>query len=100
MTLYSDEEVERMMTKREVILQAMSGKILWIQAAEILGISAKSMWRWKTRLEKHGYEGLYDRRKKRPSPKRVPMETVQEVLRLYREKYFDFSVKHFVNQIA
>lgn len=99
MILYSDAEVERMMTKREVILQAMSGKILWIQAAEILGISPKSMWRWKVRMEKHGYEGLYDRRKKRPSPKRVPMETVQKVLRLYREKYFDFSVKHFVDKV-
>lgn len=99
MGLYTAKEVERMMTKREVILQAMSGKILWIQAAEILGISPRSMWRWKTRLEKHGYEGLYDRRKKRPSPKRVPVETVEKVLRLYREKYFDFSVKHFVDKV-
>jgi transposase len=99
MGFYTAKEVERMMTKREVILRAMSGKILWIQAAEILGISPRSMWRWKTRLEKHGYEGLYDRRKKRPSPKRVPVETVEKVLRLYREKYFDFSVKHFVDKV-
>jgi len=77
----------------------MSGKILWIQAAEILGISPRSMWRWKTRLEKHGYQGLYDRRKKRPSPKRVPVKTVEKVLRLFREKSFDFSVKHFVDKV-
>src|SRR3954471_19379259 len=27
--------------------------------------------------------------------KRVPMKTVEEVLQLYREKYFDFNVQHF-----
>src|SRR5581483_124762 len=30
-----------------------------------------------------------------PSPKRVPMDTVEKVLGLYRERYFDFNVQHF-----
>jgi hypothetical protein len=48
------------------------------QAAEILGISPRSMQRWKQRYEEHGYHGLFDRRQKRPSPKRVPMATVEK----------------------
>lgn len=28
-------------------------------------------------------------------PKRVPMQTVEQVLQLYRDKYFDFNVQHF-----
>jgi hypothetical protein len=38
---------------------------------------------------------LWDYRKRKPSPKRVPMQMVEQVLQLYREKYFDFNVQHF-----
>jgi hypothetical protein len=38
---------------------------------------------------------LWDYRKQSPSPKRVPMQTVEQVLQLYREKYFDLNVQHF-----
>jgi len=46
-------------------------------------------------VNEHGYSGLWDYRKHKPSPKRVPMQIVEQVLQLYREKYFDFSVQHF-----
>ena len=41
------------------------------------------------------YDGLFDRRRGKPSPKRVPVTTVEKVLGLYREKYFDLNVRHF-----
>ena len=100
MSLYPARALERAMKIQEVILRAASGKILWMQAAEILGISPRSMRRWKGRYEEHGYDGLFDRRQQRPSPKRVPMATVEKVLRLYREQYFDFNVKHFAEKLA
>ena len=100
MSLYPTRALERAMKIQEVILRAASGKILWMQAAEILGISPRSMQRWKRRYEEHGYDGLFDRRRQRPSPKRVPMATVEKVLRLYREQYFDFNVKHFAEKLA
>jgi transposase len=100
MSLYPARALERAMKIQEVILRAASGKILWMQAAEILGISPRSMQRWKQRYEEDGYDGLFDRRRKRPSPKRVPMATVEKVLRLYREQYFDFNVKHFAEKLA
>ena len=31
----------------------------------------------------------------RPSSKRVPLATVEQVLGLYRERYFDLNVQHF-----
>jgi transposase len=99
MGLYPARALERAMKVQEVILRAVSWKILWMQAAEILGISDRSMRRWKQRYEEHGYDGLFDRRRQRPSPRRVPLETVEEVLRLYRERYFDFNVKHFTEKI-
>ena len=99
MGLYRARTLERAMKVQEVILRAVSGKILWMQAAEILGISDRSMRRWKRRYEEHGYDGLFDRRRQRPSPKRVPLETVEKVLKLYRERYFDFNVQHFTEKI-
>jgi hypothetical protein len=61
-----------------------------VQAAEILNISCRQMQRWKTRFEHEGYEGLFDRRRGIPSPKRVPLETVETVLRLYQEQPIRF----------
>jgi transposase len=84
---------------REVITRAMSGKINWIQAAEILGMSDRQLRRWRNRWSKHGYDGLFDYRTQRPSPKRVPLEDVEKVLTLYRERYFDLNVQHFVEKL-
>ena len=99
MGLYPPGAVERAMKVQEVILRAISGEINWIQAAEIIGVSPRTMRRWRQRYQEYGYDGLFDRRLKRPSPKRVPLETVEKVLRLYREKYFDFNVSHFVEKL-
>src|SRR6266436_10260457 len=92
--------VERAMKLQDVMLRAMAKRITWFQAAEILGISCRQMQRWKTRFEHEGYEGLFDRRRGIPSPKRVPLETVEEVLRLYQEQYFDFNVRHFHEKLG
>jgi transposase len=77
------------------MLQAMAKKITWWQAAEILGISDRHMRRWRERYEEFGFRGLLDRRRGRPSPKRVATAVVEQVLALYRDCYFDLSVKHF-----
>jgi transposase len=92
---YSKAAVERAMKVQEVILRAMARKITWWQAAEIIGISDRQMRRMHERYEEFGYDGLFDRRRGKPSPRRVPLSTVQQVLRLYREQYFDLNVQHF-----
>src|SRR3954449_10946451 len=88
------------MKVQEVILKAMAGSLKWWEAAEIIGISDRSLRRWRERYEEFGYDGLFDRRKKRPSPKRVPVKTVEQVLQLYREQYFDFNVRHFHEKLV
>jgi len=91
----SAAETERMMKIQEVILKAMAGKLKWWEAAEIIGVTDRTMRRWRTQYEEHGYSGLWDYRKRGPSPKRVPVADLEQVLQLYREKYFDFNVQHF-----
>jgi hypothetical protein len=46
-------------------------------------------------MEEGGYSGLADRRKGKPSAKRVPLKTVEQVLALYRETYHDLNIRHF-----
>jgi len=92
---YPASAVERAMKVQEVILRAIDGRLKWYQAAEILGISDRQMRRWKRRYERGGYDGLFDRRRQQPSPKRVPLNVVRQVLTLYREQYFDLNVLHF-----
>ena len=92
--------MERAMKVQEVMLQAMAKKITWFQAAEIIGISDRHMRRWRERYEEGGFRGLFDRRRGKPSPKRVPMAVLERVLELYREKYFDFNLRHFHEKLA
>jgi transposase len=96
---YPIPAVERAMKVPEVILKAISGQLQWWQAAEILGVSCRTMRRWKARYQQRGYDGLLDRRQHRPSPKRMPLATVQRVLRLYQEQYQGFNVAHFCDQL-
>jgi transposase len=95
MIKYPPTAVERAMKVQEVILRAIGKQITWWQAAEIMGISDRSMRRWRQRYEEQGYDGLFDRRRGKPSPKRVPLESAERVLQLYAEKYADLNVQHF-----
>jgi transposase len=95
MDSYPKAAMERAMKVQDVMLQAMAEKITWWQAAEILGISDRHMRRIRERYLEEGYNGLLDRRRGKPSSRRVPMATVEKMLALYREKYFDLNVQHF-----
>src|ERR1700675_771693 len=59
-----------------------------------------TMRRWRELLEAEGYSGLVDRRKGKPSDKRVPLARVEEALRLYREAYFDLNIGHFHEKLS
>jgi transposase len=100
MDSYPKAAMERAMKVQEVILRAMAKKITWWQAAEIIGISDRHMRRWRERYEEFGIRGLFDRRRGKPSPKRVPMAVVERVLELYRDQYFDLNLRHFHEKLA
>lgn len=87
------------MKLQDVLLKAMAKKLSWVTAAEIIGVTPRTMRRWRERLEEHGYDGLADRRKGKPSFRRVALKTVEQVLALYQEKYYDLNVRHFVEKL-
>ena len=97
---YTRAAVERAMKVQEVILRALSGRQSWLQVADVLGVSPRTVRRLRLRYQHLGVDGLFDRRR-RPSPRAIPVEEVQRVLRLYRERYGPraghpgFNVRHF-----
>jgi transposase len=95
MSVYPASARERAMKVQEVILRALNKQLTFWQAAHIARISPRHLRRLYERYRRLGFEGLCDGRKGQPSPKRVPWAVVEQVLGLYREKYFDFSVRHF-----
>jgi len=92
---YASAVVERTMKVQEVMMQAISGKLTWLQAEEILGWQPRRLRRWRLRYQRRGYDGLWDRRRHRPSPRRAPVAEVARIVRLYRERYAGFNATHF-----
>jgi len=88
------------MKREEIILRAYAKKISWIEAADILRMSPRHLRRVREAYEKWGFDGLHDGRVGRESPRRVPIVVVEEVLRLYRDEYFDFNVRHFHEKLV
>ena len=86
--------VERAMKRQEVIMRALSGTLTWLQAADMLGVEPRSVRRWRARFEAGGAVALYDRRQL-PSPRKAPALEVQHIVRLYRERFTGWNVRHF-----
>ena len=55
---YSAAEMERMMKVQDVLLKAMAKKITWWAAAEIIGVTDRTMRRWRERLRGVRLRGL------------------------------------------
>jgi transposase len=68
-------------------------------AAEIIGVTERTMRRWRERLQEGAYARLADRRKGKPSEKRVPLATVEQVLGLYQKTYCDLNVTQFYEKL-
>ncbi|MGQ0665137.1 MAG: ISNCY family transposase [Pseudomonadota bacterium] len=65
------------------------------EAGELLGISERHFRRLCGRYEDEGEAGLCDRRLGKVSPRRAPAGELERARALYRERYGDFTAKHF-----
>jgi len=69
------------------------------EAGEVLGMSGRHFRRLLLRYEEEGAEGLRDRRLGKASPRRAPASELSRMQILYQERYRDFTVKHFHEQL-
>jgi len=84
----------------EIYGRTYRGELSQMEAAEILGMSERTFRRWRDRYDADGAEGLYDRRLGKVSARRVPVDTVIEVLEQFDTQYFDFTAKHFWDKLV
>jgi hypothetical protein len=70
------------------------------EAGELLGLSGRNFRRLCVRYEEDGIEGLRDRRLGKVSPRRALEGELERMHELYRERYSDFTVKHFHEQVG
>ena len=88
------------MTRREVITKAITKQLTWVQASEILGISARHMRRLRHKVECWGMSAVMDQRGGRPRRKRIKAGTIELLCRLKRDVYADFSLRHFYEHVT
>lgn len=69
------------------------------EAGELLGMSGRHFRRLLVRYEEDGAQGLRDRRLGKASPRRAPATELTRMQMLYQERYRDFTVKHFHEQL-
>jgi transposase len=84
----------------EIYARTTARQLSQYEAASILGVSERTFRRWRDRYEAEGADGLYDRRLGRPSGRRVPVDTVMEMLELFDTRYWDFTAKHFHEKLV
>jgi transposase len=85
----------RLMKFEDIYSRRQARQLTQEQAAEILGVSARTLRRWEDRYEAEGAEGLFDRRLGKQANNRVPADTTMEVLELFDTQYWDYTPKHF-----
>lgn len=95
MRLTEQRQGLRMLKLRDVLSRWEAAELSQLEAAEVLGMSERTLRRWIRRFEEDGEEGLLDRRLGRRSGRAVPAADRDEIERLYRERYQGFTAKHF-----
>ena len=84
----------------EVVGRLHDGRLSCEEAADLLGMSVSSFYRWRRRFEAKGIEGLADSRLGKASGRRAAVDEVTRVLELFETRYFDFNVKHFHEKLT
>lgn len=88
------QEVKRMRFE-EVYKGWTERRLTQEEAAQVLGVCARTFRRLIGRYEDDGTEGLKDKRLARASARRAPVDEVIALTSLYKSRYQGWSVKHF-----
>ena len=90
----------RIMRFEDVYGRFQGSQLSCEDAADLLGVSVSTFFRYRGRYEADGAAGLYDRRLGRVSARCAPVDEVARVLELFETRYFDFTVKHFHDKLV
>ena len=83
------EEIYRKRTERRLTTE---------EAAEILGVTDRTIRRWCARYKEAGIGGLEDRRIGKKANNAAPIDEEIDLLELFKSRYADFRVAHFYDK--
>src|SRR5689334_14205894 len=79
------------LARLEALVDLDAGRITAAQAARLIGVSERQVFRLLKAYRAGGAEGLVSRRRGRPSNRRHPEQVREAVLAVVRERYADFG---------
>ncbi len=93
------------MTPREqrrawILTKVLKGERSMAEAAEILGLSERQLWRLRSAFEHDGPAGLVHGNRGRASPRRLDADLRERVAGLARERYADVNDCHLAELLA
>lgn len=71
------------------------GRLSQEEAAQLLGVCARTFRRYIDRYEEEGLQGLIDKRLEQVSHRRAPLDEVMAVVQRYQSRHSGWNVKHF-----
>jgi len=71
------------------------GRLSQEEAAQLLGVCARTFRRYIDRYEEEGLEGLIDKRLEQVSHRRAPLDEVLAIVQRYQSRHSGWNVKHF-----
>ncbi len=83
-----------------VLTKVMTGEVEVAEAAELLGLSIRSVWRLKRRFASEGPAGLVHGNRGRVSPRRIDESTREQVRVLARGRYDGANDSHLAELLA
>ena len=83
----SQKELKRL----HVVLKVLDGELYQVEAAGLLSLSPRQISRLAKRVRLEGNGGVAHKSRGRSSNRRFPEEIKERVIRLYRDKYYDFG---------
>src|ERR1700689_4106334 len=90
----------RMARLLDAIVSHRAGRLSCVEAGELLRLSERHFRRLRDAHADRGEEGLVDRRRGRVSSSRLPEAEAEWLAQMFRTRYFDFTAKHFHEQVV
>lgn len=89
----------RDLSRYQVVEASLEGRTQVRAAASVLGMSERQVYRLRARVREEGVKGIVHRLRGRRSDRRLSEATLEEVRRLYEDKYRGFNMSHFTEYL-
>lgn len=83
----------------EVIRDSLGGLIKVKEAAELLGLSERQIYRLRVKVREEGIQGVVHHLRGKESSRKKGKEITEKIKKLYKEKYFGFNISHFTEYL-